>query len=136
MLVELLSGWDDGDMMDEQLEQIVAVLKAMADPNRLRIIDIIMEGETCNCELTDRLGLTTNLLSHHLRVLKKAGLVSSRRDEIDKRWIYYRVNEEVIAVWHQWCSTFLSPDRIQNCKKLCGPEGQLIPIDPEHLALE
>ncbi len=121
---------------EQTFEEIAFILKAMADPNRLRILDVIMEGETCNCELTDRLGLPANLLSHHLRVLKKAGLVSSRRDEIDKRWIYYRMDKDAVARWHRWCGQFLDPNRIQECKKLCGPEGQLIPVDPEHFVLE
>jgi len=121
---------------EQTLEQIAAVLKAMADPNRLQIMDVIMEGETCNCELIDRLGLSANLLSHHLRVLKKAGLVSSRRDELDGRWIYYRMDKDAVARWHQWCGQLLDPNRIQARKKLCGPEGQLIPVDPEHLVVE
>ena len=120
----------------ESLQQIATMLKSMADPNRLQIMNIIMEGETCNCELIDRLGLPANLLSHHLRVLKKAGLVTSRRDELDRRWIYYRANKDAVAQWHRWCSQFLNPDRIQNRKKLCGPEGQLTPVDPTHLVIE
>jgi len=124
-------------LMDaEALQQIATMLKAIADPNRLQIMNIIMEGETCNCELIDRLGLPANLLSHHLRVLKKAGLVTSRRDELDRRWIYYRANKDAVTQWHQWCSQFLNPDRIQNRKKLCGPEGQLTPVDPTHLVIE
>ncbi len=124
-------------MTEEQtFKQIAIILKAMADPTRLQIMDIIMAGETCNCELTERLGLPANLLSHHLRVLKKAGLVSSRRDEIDGRWIYYRVDKSAIEYWHRWCGQFLNPDRIQDCKKLCGPEGQRIPVDPTQLVIE
>ncbi len=123
-------------MTEEQnLTQIATVLKAMADPNRLQIMDIIMEGETCNCELTDRLGLPANLLSHHLRVLKKAGLLTSRRDEVDGRWIYYQVDKAAIALWHQWCEQFLNPNRVQTCKKLCGPEGQVTPVNPEYLVV-
>ncbi len=112
------------------------MLKTMADPNRLRILDVLMEGDTCNCELTDRLGLPANLLSHHLRVLKKAGLVSGRRDAVDARWIYYSINRDAVERWHRWCGQFLDPNRIQERKKLCGPEGQLLPVDPQHLVVK
>ncbi len=111
--------------MDEQnLENVAVLLKALTDPNRLRILDTLMQGVSCNGELNDRLGLPPNLLSHHLRVLKKAGLITSRRDVVDGRWIYYAVDAAVVNQWRTWFSHFLDPDRIQP-RGLCGPEGQL-----------
>ena len=107
----------------ERLTETIALLKAMADPNRLRILDTLMQGDSCNCELKDRLGLTPNLLSHHLRVLREAGLITSRRDAIDGRWIYYAVDKEAVAQWRTWFAEFLDPARIQE-RALCGPEGQ------------
>jgi ArsR family transcriptional regulator len=110
---------------DEQtLTEVTVILKALTDPNRLRILDLLMQGDSCNCELNERLGLPPNLLSHHLRVLKKAGLVNSRRDVIDSRWIYYAVNREAATRWQAWFNEFLDPARIQPRVILCGPEGQ------------
>ena len=63
---------------EQPLEEAVAVLQALADANRLRILDLLMQGDSCNCELKERLDLPPNLLSHHLRVLRQAGLVRSR----------------------------------------------------------
>jgi len=111
-------------------EEIVAVLKALVDPNRLRIFDLLMQGDTCNCELNEKLGLPPNLLSHHLRVLRDAGLVHSRRDAVDGRWIYYAVNKKAVARWRAWFSEFLDPERIEERSVLCGPEGQQTAIDP------
>lgn len=108
---------------DIEASEITAVFKACADPNRLRIFGELMRGDSCNCELGDNLGLAANLLSHHLKVLEKAGLVTSRRDTIDGRWIYYAVNREYVAKWHNWLSTFFDPSRIQE-SMLCGPEGR------------
>ncbi len=71
-------------------DNILARLKALAEANRLRIFDRLMQGDSCNCELGAALDLAPNLLSHHLRVLGTAGLVASRRDRVDGRWIYYR----------------------------------------------
>jgi DNA-binding transcriptional ArsR family regulator len=65
-------------------------LTALAEPNGLRIFAELRTGDSCNCELQERLNLApTNLLSRHLRVLNHTGLVDSRRDVIDGRWIYY-----------------------------------------------
>jgi ArsR family transcriptional regulator len=92
----------------------------------LRIFADLMDGDSCNCELKDNLDLAPNLLSHHLKVLENAGLVHSRRDAIDGRWIYYTVNEENIARWQKWLTFFFDTTRIQT-RGLCGPEGQMIP---------
>ena len=111
------------------MEEVLAVLQALADPNRLRILDLLMQGDSCNCELNERLGLPPNLLSHHLRVLRQAGLVRCRRDAVDGRWIYYAVNKEAVIRWRAWFNEFLDPARIQQRLVLCGPEGQQPIID-------
>jgi DNA-binding transcriptional ArsR family regulator len=98
------------------------MLKALAEPNRLRIFAELMQGNSCNGELQEKLGLPANLLSHHLRVLSKAGLVHSRRDVIDGRWIYYSLDEEIVTRWRKWFNYFLDPARIQE-RPFCGPEG-------------
>lgn len=118
--------YNDGWMNDEEiLTELATMLKALSDPNRMRIFALLMEGDSCNGELKDKLGLPPNLLSHHLRVLRQAGLVKSRRDSIDGRWIYYRVDRAKVAEWHEWFKTFFDPERIETRKTLCGPEGQL-----------
>ena len=110
-------------------EKAVALFKALADPNRLRVLDVLMDGDSCNCELTEKLGLPANLLSHHLRVLRKVGLINSRRDAIDGRWIYYSIDKETVITWHTWFAEFLDPARIQDRPVLCGPEGQVVSVD-------
>ncbi len=113
-------------MNEQKVAQITAVFKACSDPNRLRIFAELMTGDSCNCELKDKLKLAPNLLSHHLKVLEKAGLINSRRDAVDARWIYYAVNRDNITQWQAWLSTFFDPTRIQE-RVLCGPEGQCVP---------
>ena len=108
---------------DAALAEITTVLKALGESNRLRIFTELMKGDTCNAELNEALGLPTNLLSHHLRVLSEAGLVTSRRDRIDGRWIYYSVDREAAARWQEWFGTLLDPSRVRE-RVVCGPEGQ------------
>ena len=112
----------------QTLEKVAAILKALSDQNRLKILDVLMEGVSCNGELNDRLGLPPNLLSHHLRVLREAGLVTSRRDVIDGRWIYYEVDKEAVTRWQSWLIGFLNPARLQE-RPLCGPEGQELAVE-------
>lgn len=117
-------------LLDEQeTGTITAVLKALADPNRLRVLAELMAGDSCNCELQEKLALPANLLSHHLRVLSQVGLVNSRRDAVDGRWIYYSVDRAAAVHWQQWFSQFLDPARIKE-RPVCGPEGQLTPACP------
>jgi DNA-binding transcriptional ArsR family regulator len=111
---------------EQTISEVTAMFKVLADPNRLRIFDLLMHGDSCNCELNDQLGLPANLLSHHLHALKKAGLIDSRRDALDGRWIYYAVKREAVAHWQSWLNQFFDPTRIQTRQTLCGPEGQQI----------
>jgi ArsR family transcriptional regulator len=113
---------------EAQLIEATAVLKALSEPNRLRIFTTLMAGDSCNNELRDKLGLAPNLLSHHLRVLENTGLIHSRRDRVDGRWIYYSVDRAAAGHWQAWFAHFLDPARIQE-RPVCGPEGQLIEID-------
>jgi ArsR family transcriptional regulator len=112
-------------MNEQELTQPTAIFKALSDPNRLRIFAELMAGDSCNCELKDNLGLAPNLLSHHLKVLESVGLVNSRRDVVDGRWIYYSVNQAAAAYWQSWFTHFLDPTRIQK-RPVCGPERDLI----------
>ncbi len=109
---------------EQPLEEAVVVLQALADANRLRILNVLMQGDSCNCELNERLGLPPNLLSHHLRALRQAGLVRSRRDAVDGRWSYYVVSKDTLAHWQGWFQEFLDPARVRKRLVLCGPEGQ------------
>lgn len=76
---------------------LAAALKAIADPARLRILSLLEaqpDGEACVCHLTEPLGLSQPTVSHHLRVLHEAGLVSR---EQRGTWVHYRVEAEALA---------------------------------------
>jgi protein-tyrosine-phosphatase len=69
----------------------VARHAALADPGRLRIVDLLTLGDFSPTELQAELGMASNLLSHHLRVLEEAGLVTRHRSEADRRRSYLRL---------------------------------------------
>ena len=63
------------------------LFKTLADPTRLRLLNLLACGETCVCELTDTLRVVQPKISRHLRHLKRAGLVETRRNG---KWVHYR----------------------------------------------
>ena len=73
------------------------LLTALAEPTRLRALQIIWDGdEHCVCELMDRLGVTQSRMSRHMRRLKQAGLLTDRRDA---QWVRYRRRADLRAEW-------------------------------------
>jgi ArsR family transcriptional regulator len=81
----------------EDAEQLASVLKAVAEPARLRLLSLIQAQaghEACVCHLTEPLGLSQPTVSHHLKVLLQAGLVER---EQRGSWAYFRVREEPLA---------------------------------------
>lgn len=109
--------------MADDLSRPAALLKVLGDPNRLRIFAELMRGDTCNCELAERLALPANLLSHHLKVLSESGLVNARRDRVDGRWIYYSVDRAAVDEWRRTLNDMLDTSTIRE-RTLCGPEGR------------
>jgi ArsR family transcriptional regulator, arsenate/arsenite/antimonite-responsive transcriptional repressor len=80
-----------------QAAELSRQFKALADPVRLRLVSLIAShegGEACVCELTDGFDLAGPTISHHLKVLREAGLISGERRGT---WIYYRVEPGVLA---------------------------------------
>ncbi|NRT34308.1 ArsR family transcriptional regulator [Clostridium beijerinckii] len=65
------------------------ILKALSDPNRLKIIDLLSCGEKCACEILESFKFTQPTLSHHMKVLIDCGLVKARKDGI---WNLYKLN--------------------------------------------
>ncbi len=72
---------------------VLKVLQALADENRLRIVETLRHGERCVCELQAELDLGQSLLSHHLRILRESGLVLDRKEG---RWVHYSLSGGVM----------------------------------------
>lgn len=75
-------------VIQKQFKERAAVLKAMAHPSRLMMIDALSRGEQCVCHLRDLVGHDMSTVSKHLTVLKKAGIVE---DEKRGKYAYYRL---------------------------------------------
>lgn len=72
-------------------------LSALADPTRLAIMSLLRHRDHCVCHLVERLGLKQSAVSHHVGILRRAGLVTSYQHEGDRRWLYYRLDREALA---------------------------------------
>ena len=87
-----------GPLDEHEADQLAHVLKAIADPARLRLLSLIQAqpgAEACVCHLIEPLGLAQPTVSHHLKVLRDAGLVVRERRA---SWAYYRVVPETLSV--------------------------------------
>ena len=69
----------------------VRMIKALADENRLRILECLHHGEKCACVILEELSITQSTLSHHMKLLCDCGLVDSRKDG---RWMHSSISEE------------------------------------------
>src|ERR1041384_1824598 len=75
-------------MRDPQLDQLEMLFKALADATRLRILRLLMAGEVCVCDIHETLRIPQAKASRHLAYLRRAGLVTTRREGL---WIHYRL---------------------------------------------
>lgn len=78
---------------EKELEAEAEIFQAMSDPCRLKILTLLKEGELCACEIMIGLDRPQSSTSHHLTILKDAGLIKERKDG---RWSRYRLSEGAI----------------------------------------
>jgi DNA-binding transcriptional ArsR family regulator len=112
---------------DPMVSELGPALKALADPTRLKIILMLREREQCTCHLTADLGLTQGTISHHMAVLKKAGLIRERQDDYDARWVHYSLNERAAKGFIDQVTSLLDTTRTDpspaDCRGICLPKS-------------
>lgn len=90
----IMSATDHGTLVEQ--------LRAAADPTRLAILDLLRRRDQCVCHIIEELELKQSVISHHLGVLRRAGLVTSYPHPDDRRWLYYRLNWDALdEILHQ-----------------------------------
>jgi ArsR family transcriptional regulator, arsenate/arsenite/antimonite-responsive transcriptional repressor len=89
------------DVERQEAERVAAVAKALADPVRLQLVDVLRKhaGKVCVCELVPLFDLSQPTVSHHLKILRQAGIVDSERQGL---WAYYYVNPEALQELSAW----------------------------------
>src|SRR3954452_17720312 len=81
----------------EQAERVAPLLKAVADPVRLRLLSLVAshsDGEACVCDLNEAFDLSQPTISHHLKLLHEAGLLDREKRGV---WVYYRLNAKALG---------------------------------------
>ncbi|MCC6604383.1 MAG: winged helix-turn-helix transcriptional regulator [Anaerolineae bacterium] len=112
----------------QTIDILAQQLKALANPKRLQILHLLMQGVHCNCELGETLAMPPNLISHHMGILRDLGLVDVARDAVDARWVYFSINEAALTELNQNFDTFFDAESIQPRRPSCGPQGSVVPI--------
>ncbi len=84
-------------------ERLATVAKALADPIRLQVVDVLRShaGEVCVCELEPLFDISQSTLSHHLKRLRDAGIVGVERRGL---WAYYYVHTDQLEALQKWLS--------------------------------
>lgn len=83
--------------MENKYKQNARIFKALCDPNRLMIIDMLKSGEKCACALLENMNISQSTLSHHTKILCKSGTINCRRDG---KWMYYSLNKKGCETAH------------------------------------
>jgi ArsR family transcriptional regulator len=91
------------DVERQQAERMATIAKALGDPIRLQLVDVLRKhaGKVCVCELVPLFDLSQPTVSHHLKVLREAGIVESERQGL---WSYYYVEPGAVKELSQWLS--------------------------------
>ena len=103
-------------VVDVSTARRAEVIKALAEPARWRIVERLGVEELCVCHLVEELDIPQPLVSHHLKVLRAAGIVESERF---KQWTYYRLLPDTVAA--------LSDDLIEVTRNATGASGRRRP---------
>lgn len=74
-------------------KRTAVIFKAFCDENRVRILQLLQDGEKCACRLLEEMNITQPTLSHHMKILCDSGIVKGRKEG---KWIHYSISPEGI----------------------------------------
>ena len=99
--------------MLEQLKKInsaqfVGIMESLSDPIRINILELMMNGEICVCDIVKVTGLSQSKISYHIKILKDSGLISDRQEG---RWVYYKLDLEVLSDIKNWIGNLIQSSK-------------------------
>lgn len=89
------------------------VFKALGDPKRAMIVDMLSCGELCACDILEKFEMSQSTLSHHMKILRECGLVKGREEG---KWTYYSLDEDAIERTRQFLGDITSDKENCICK--------------------
>ena len=78
---------------------VAVICKALGDPNRLQIVQMLSDGEKCGCKLLEAFEITQPTLSHHMKILCDSGVVVGRKEG---KWMHYSISEDGLKPLLAW----------------------------------
>lgn len=103
-------------------DKFAKILKAMADPKRLKIVDILSCGTMCGCEILANFDFTQPTLSHHMKVLQDAGIVVA--EKVGK-WQHYSLNSDFVKLLPKLTYNLLKSDENCICHQTMQKEAKI-----------
>jgi len=103
--------------MEQKYIESTKVLKALADPKRLRIVDMLSCGELCACRILEEFHITQPTLSHDMKVLIEAGVVNARPEG---KWINYSLNNDNLQSFYKQLGNIFSSTSDCICHQKSG----------------
>ena len=94
--------------------EMATFFKTLDDENRIRILEVLHSGEKCACKLLEELNICQSTLSHHMKILCDAGLVTGRKEG---KWMYYSICCEGIGRMRTMLRCVLASENIPACKE-------------------
>jgi len=89
-------------------------MESLSDPIRINILELMMNGEICVCDIVKVTGLSQSKISYHIKILKDSGLICDRQEG---RWVYYKLDLEVLSDIQNWMGKLIvSSKNKRNCK--------------------
>jgi ArsR family transcriptional regulator len=102
--------------MGDKHNEMAKVFKALCDPNRLMIIEMLQDGEKCACQLLDDLHIGQSTLSHHMKSLCESGVVNCRREG---KWMYYSLRKTGCEAAYNLLAGIMNASEQSNVDKRC-----------------
>jgi len=101
--------------MDDTYKDYIQYFRALSDPNRLMIVDMLSCGELCACVILEKFNITQPTLSHHMKTLCDCGLVTGRKDG---KWTYYSLNDANTKELREFIKEITSEKENCICRKI------------------
>ena len=110
----ILMNFDRRCTMDEG--RTALIFKAFCDENRIRILNLLRDGEKCACHLLEEMSISQPTLSHHMKILCDSGIVAGRKEG---KWMHYRISPEGVQVAQQYLTRLTAADSTCKSESCC-----------------
>jgi ArsR family transcriptional regulator len=104
------------NILNEKYNEYAMLFKALSDPNRLLIIDYLLESERCACKILDQLQISQSTLSYHMKILCESAIVNAQKEG---KWMHYSLNKSRLEELNEVLTVFIKEDSSSTLKCLC-----------------